>query len=536
MAHPLYGPELRYMLLEANLPGMKAFVETLNPTTVASALVDDEFTTEQVWSILGQADPHRQALVFEYLPIETQVRLAIGAGRPQMAKLIELMSSDDRVDLLRKLPEQVSEALIRLVDEADRKDIAKLFQYEEDTVGAIMTTDYAWIPAGLTAGQAIDRLRQQAPDRETIYYIFVLDEGSRKLLGVLSLRNLVLADRNTPVKKIMLADDLTVLKASDDQAKAAGELGRYDLLAIPVLDDDGRLVGIVTHDDVLDVVTQEATEDMQKQAGVGPFSGNYLETGFFEIWRKRAMWLSILFFAELATFSVMAYFDDLMAKFLVLTLFVPLCISTGGNSGSQAATLITRSLALGHVRARDWFRVLRHEFVMGLVLGLTLGAIGLLRGASTSSDLRSAKKELDNPVEVIVPKGVSLASTGDGKYELPLGAEVAVREPTKKKTSLTLAEPGATPEQISHGDKVSYLFPAGTISRVEAVDRWSFALVIGQSVAFICLWGTIIGSMLPLAFHRFGIDPALASSPFVATFVDVTGIAAFLMIATLWLS
>lgn len=535
MAHPLFGPELKFMLLERNTAGMKAFVETLNPTTVADALVDDEFTIEQIWTILNSADPGPAALIFEYLPIELQVKLAIGAGRPQMAKLIELMSSDDRVDLLRRLPEQVSEALIRLVDEADRKDIAKLFQYAENTVGALMTTDYAWIPGGLTAGQAIDRLRQQAPDRETIYYIFVLDEASRKLLGVLSLKNLVLADRNTPVRKMMDTDDLVKLKAGDDRTVAAEVLGKYDLLAIPVVDDDGRLVGIVTHDDVLDVITQEATEDMQKQAGVGPFSGNYLQAGFFTIWRKRAMWLSILFFAELATFTVMAEFEHALETILVLSLFIPLCISTGGNSGSQAATLITRSLALGHVKVGDWFKVLRHEMVMGVALGLTLGVIGFLRGASTSNDLRSSRKEYSMPIEVVVNKDQPLQTNSTGVYNLPIGTEVAISDLTKTPTILTLPANSTLPTPEARGENLVYLFPPQTVSQAEAVDRWRFALVIAQSVAFICLWGTLIGAMLPLAFHRFGVDPALASSPFVATFVDVTGILAYFSIASAYL-
>ena len=147
------------------------------------------------------------------------------------------------------------------------------------------------------------------------------------------------------------------------------------------MDDDGRLVGIVTHDDIVDVINQEATEDLQKQGAVGPFRGNYLETGLFTIWWKRASWLCLLFAAELATFTVMAEFDEALQTILVLSLFVPLCISTGGNSGSQAATIVTRELALGHIAVRQWFRVLRHEIVMGLLLGVTLGIIGLFRGA-----------------------------------------------------------------------------------------------------------------------------------------------------------
>jgi magnesium transporter len=533
MAHPLFGPEVRMMLLEKNAPGMKAFVETLNPTTVADVLAGDSFSTEEVWEVLEKADPRLQAKVFEYFPMEWQVKMAEGAGRPQMARLIELMSHDDRVNLLRRLPAQVSDALLRLVDDADRRDIAALSRYGENTVGAIMTSDYAWLPADLTAQQAIERLRAQAPDRETIYYVYIVDEQTRKMLGILTLRALVLADPNTPIRRLMLTDDLVTLKASADRETAADALRRYGLIAIPVLDDEGRLVGIVTHDDIVEVINEEATEDLQKQGAVGPFRGNYLQTGTFTIWRKRAVWLCLLFGAELATFTVMAEFDEALQAILVLSLFVPLCLSTGGNSGSQAATIITRELALGHIAVRDWWQVLRHEIVMGVLLGMTLGVIGLFRGASTSEDLRSARKEMEAPVQVVVPTGRPLVKDAQGAYAVSEGTPIAVREPAKRRTHFTPPE-GARLEETVQDSEIVYTFPANTEMRTETVGRWRFGLAIAMSVAFICLWGTLIGSMLPLFFNKIGADPALASSPFVATFVDVTGIYAYFQIAT-WL-
>jgi magnesium transporter len=532
MAHPLFGPEVRMMLLDNNTVGLKAFLETLNPSTIAETLSEDAFTAEEVWQVLQAAESRRAAVVFEYFPIEWQVKLAQGAARPQMARLIELMSHDDRVALLRRLPPQVSEALLRLVDEADRRDIASLFRYAENTVGAIMTTDYAWLPINLTTGQATERLRAQAPDRETIYYVYILDEATRRMLGILSLRALVMSEPGTPIRDVMLKRDPITLRASDDREKAAAALIKYDLLALPVLDDDGRLVGIVTHDDIVDVITQEATEDLQKQGAVGPFSGNYLETGFFTIWRKRAVWLCLLFAAELMTFTVMAGFNDALAAILVLSLFVPLCISTGGNSGSQAATIITRELALGHISVRDWLRVLRHEIVMGLVLGVTLGLIGFVRGAATSEDLRSAKKETEEPIQVIVASGLPLEVDEHGHYVVAEGTPIAVREPVKRRTLVAPAAESSVDEVIRDGERI-YTFPKQSVIQSETVSRWHFAIVIALAVAFICLWGTIIGSMLPMIFHRFGIDPALASSPFVATFVDVTGIFAYFTIATI---
>src|SRR5438477_3675711 len=385
MSHPLFGPEVRLMLQEGDAAEMRTFCETLHPATVAEALAG-EFAPEDVWRVLQSTTIRNQADIFEYFPIDVQVRLVEGTGRPHMARLIEQMSHDDRVRLLRRLPPRVAEAILRLVDEADRRDIAALAHYPEGSVGALMTTDYAWLPATLRASEAVERLRQQAPNSETIYYIYVLDESTRKLLGVVTLRDLILAPRHALVRELM-EEEVQTLRATDDRERAAQELARYDFLAMPVVDDEGRLVGIVTHDDVIDVVVQEATEDVHLMGGVGPMAENYLEAPFVTIWRKRAFWLACLFGAELFTFTALSHFEDEIGKLVVLSLFVPLCISTGGNSGSQAATLITRAMALGQLTVSNWARVLRHELAMGVVLGLTLGAIGFIRAGLTPQDM-----------------------------------------------------------------------------------------------------------------------------------------------------
>jgi magnesium transporter len=456
MPHPLFGPEVRMMLLDGNTAGLKAVVETLNPSTVAETLTGDTFTVEQVWEVLGAADPRQAATVFEYFPMEWQVQLAQGAGRSQMARLIELMSHDDRVALLRRLPLPVSEALLRLVDEADRRDIATLFRYAENSVGAIMTTDYAWLPVNLTTGQAIERLRAQAPDRETIYYVYVLDEANRRMLGILSLRALVMSEPGTPIRDVMLTNDVVTLRASEDRERAADALTKYGLLAIPVLDDDGRLVGIVTHDDIVQVINQEATEDIQKQAAVGPIRESYLQAPLQTLWVSRGKWLALLFVLQMLTINVMLHYEVELKVLLILSAFIPVCLSVGGNAGSQAAALVTRSLALGQVRTADWARVLRRELIIGLALGATIGVLGLARTwlFTSSGDLGDA----------------SLAG-------------------------------------------LSY--------------------TIALSVALICLAGTLVGSLLPLAVARFGGDPAIASVPFIATLSDVLGIVIYFNVALL---
>ncbi len=364
MPHPLFSPELRVMLADDDTAGLKALCDSVHPATAAEAL--DELSAADIWKVISQADVRTQAAIFEYLPLAKQIEV-VESHREGVARLIEKMSHDDRVDLLRRLPPRVSESLLRLVDEADRKDIATLFKYGETTVGAIMTTDYAWLSPTLTAAEAVDQLRQQAPDRETIYYVYVLDElrkrsdgvaVPRKLLGALSLRDLILAPRFALVRDLM-EDELVTLKYTDDQELAGQVLARYDFIAVPVVDDEGGMLGIVTHDDVLDVVQEEATEDIQRQGGVSPLGQRYIDASFFAVWKSRAAWLSLLFLAELGTFTVLAHYQDAIAAVVVLALFVPLCLSVGGNSGSQASTLITRSLALGEITPRQWKRVLQ---------------------------------------------------------------------------------------------------------------------------------------------------------------------------------
>lgn len=458
MSHPLFTPELRFMMNEGNSGEMRTFVETLHPATIAEALTDDDIAPEAIWRILDKTTIRDQAAVFEYFPIETQVELALGAGQPHMARLIEQMSHDDRAALLRRLPPRLAEGLLRLVDEADRRDIKQQLQYPEDSVGGLMTTDYAWLPVNLRAGEAIDRLRLQAPNSETIYYVFILDEATRRLVGVVTLRDLILAQRQAPLREIM-ETELVTLRADWPRERAAEEMRKYDLIAMPVTDEQGRLVGIVTHDDAIDVVVEEATEDAHRMGAVTPMAENYLDANFFHVWRSRAVWLSVLFVAQMFTFNAMLGFESAINAINVLPFFLPLIISTGGNSGSQAATLIIRAMALGQVTPGDVWRVLRHEAVMGLALGLTLGAVGFLRA-----------------------------------YFL-------------------------TPDHLLMNDD-------GTRTSLAAL-----AVVIGLAASAVCLWGALIGALLPLTFRKFGVDPGIASSPFVATFVDVTGIVIFFTIA-----
>ncbi|MCE5266557.1 MAG: magnesium transporter [Planctomycetaceae bacterium] len=453
MYNALLLPDLREMLDTDDAESLKAVSAELHPATVAD--FSEGLSVEETWKLLSYAPFERQAEIFSFFPFDKQIEMVDGVGRDRMSKLLEAMSPDDRVDLLKRLDPEVAESLIPLVTRAERQDIRTLLSFPEGSAGSVMTTEYATLPEDVAVGDAVTLLRQQAPSRETIYSIYVLDEA-RHLLGFVSLRDLILAKATARVADLMHREVISV-RADEDQEEAARELAKYDFLALPVVNDQNQLVGIITHDDVIDVMIEEATEDAQKMGGVMPITEDYLEASFLTVWRKRAGWLSCLFVAELFTFTAFSHFDDAIHQVIALAFFVPLCISTGGNSGSQAATLITRAIALGQVSLADWWRVLRHEITMGLVLGLTLGLIGFARAALT---------------------------------------------------------------------------PASVL---ENANRWVMALVIAQSVAAICLWGTLVGSMLPLVFKRLGFDPGYASSPFVATFVDVTGIVIYFSIAKAFL-
>lgn len=561
MSHALFTPEVKYLLQENDTAGLKEFCESLHPATVAEALVAD-LTVDQVWLVLKHTSIKHQAAIFEYFPIDWQIQMVEGTGREHMAKLIQEMSHDDRGDLVRRLDPKVSESLLRLVDEADRKDIATLVRQVENTAGALMTTDYAWLPPNLSASEALDRLRLQAPHSETIYYIFILDDAHR-LVGVLSLRVLILAPRHALIRDLM-EEEVVSVRATDDRDKVAKTMAQYDLIAIPVVDDQGRMVGIITHDDVIDVVVEEATEDAHRMGAVAPMAENYLTANFVTVWRKRAIWLACLFIAELFTFTALSHFDEAINSVVVLALFVPLCISTGGNSGSQAATLITRAMALGQVTLPDWFKVLRHEVAMGLVLGLTLGFIGFIRGSATPEDIRGNIIKRDNEFHVKVPDEKS----GDVKFHEEQHAATwwaAIFGPRENRWRVYLPH-GSVDEAILEkniqvilpvntkweesdsveGDKLHvdqkgaqkykvYHMPAKSEVRSDAVNRWTLATVIALAVFAICLWGTLVGSMLPLIFRRIGVDPGIASSPFVATFVDVTGIVIYFSIASIYL-
>ena len=291
---------------------------------------------------------------------------------------LRLLAPDDAADLLQEAEPEDRAPLMALLDPATRREVTALMAYAEDDAGGLMSPRYARARPDMTVDEAIGYLRMQARQNlETINYAYVLD-SQQHLRGVLSLRELFTAPGDKKVSDVMITDLITVSEDTD-QETVGHLLARHDLVAIPVLDAEQRMKGIVTFDDIVDVVEEEATEDIQKMGGSEALDAPYLQVGMGQMIRKRAGWLSALFIGEMLTATAMGYYEKEIARAAVLAVFIPLIISSGGNSGSQATTLIIRALALSEVRLRDWFRVFRRELVSGLGLGAILGALGFIR-------------------------------------------------------------------------------------------------------------------------------------------------------------
>jgi magnesium transporter len=316
--------------------------------------------------------------LFLSLSSRDQAELLLGLAPNERRSWFRLLAPDDAADLIQEVPVEEREGLLSLLDDPTRREVGVLLAYAEDDAGGLMNPRYARVRPDMTIDEAITYLRRQAAERtESLPYAYVLDHDQR-LRGVVSYRELFTAKPGQRVEDVMQTDLVSVPEAMD-QEDVSRLFASSRLLAIPVVDAEGRMKGIVTLDDVVDVVREEATEDIQKIGGTAALEAPYLQVSFWEMIRKRAGWLSVLFLGESLTAVAMGHFEAEIAQAVVLALFVPLVISSGGNSGGQATTLVIRAMALGEVRLRDWWRVIRREFMAGLGLGLILASIGLVR-------------------------------------------------------------------------------------------------------------------------------------------------------------
>ncbi|MCA9083612.1 MAG: magnesium transporter [Planctomycetaceae bacterium] len=458
-------PDVRLMVAEEDRHGLSEFCRVLHPAVVADIL--EELSPREVWTVLDHADLRLRVEIFEYIGLRRQTELVEQLDKRRLSELLEEMSADDRVDLLSRMPHDRVEDLLPLIAQAERNDIRRLLSYDQDSAGSIMTTEYASLPANITVAEALNQLRQQAPDSETIYYIYILN-NNRRLEGSISLRELILARPESILSDIMQRDVIR-MRVDEDRIDVAQELARYNFIAMPIVDNEDRLVGIVTHDDALDVVQEEATRDAYRQSAVEPLRDDYEDTPLLTILWKRGIWLLLLSIVALMTAGVADFYRKATEEggaraadapagltSALIFLFIPLVMASGGNAGSQSATLFIRMFALQPMDTAVpgtgfWVdrRIVMRELCIAALLGSILGLMDFLF--------------------------------------------------------------------------VWLWFQKGT-------DR---AAVVGLTVFLIVVLGTTAGTLLPILFRRLKMDPAIMSNPLIAAMVDVLGVVIFYEVAML---
>jgi magnesium transporter len=377
MVGKLLAPEIKSLIDARNFGALRELFSDWPPADVADVILD---LPEDEQVIIFRVLPAALAAdVFEYIGIEEQQKLLRAMAHEQVVGILNEMSPDDRTALLEEMPSAAARQLIRLLTPEERRVAQALLGYPEGSVGRLMTPDFIAVHEDWTVQQVLDYIREYGRDSETLNVIYVVDDRG-KLIDDVRMREFLLRPLTTKVSDIR-DQTFAALKVNDTQEEALNVFRKYDRVALPVIDSNGVLVGIVTSDDMLDVAEEEATEDIQKIGGMEALDEPYMRISLWRMVRKRAGWLVILFLGEMLTATAMSNYQDEIAKAVVLALFLPLIISSGGNSGSQASTLIIRAMALGEVTLRDWWRVASRELRAGLLLGAILGVIGAARVA-----------------------------------------------------------------------------------------------------------------------------------------------------------
>lgn len=463
----LLEPEVRELIREGAFSELRNALHGVHPADVADILGELGPDDAAVAFRFLQRDDAGQ--VFGYLEPEFQETLITKLGEEGALRVVEAMTPDDRVRILDELPAEVAQRIVASLSPHERKVTQAILGYPPRSVGRLMTPDYVRVRPEWTIAQALDHIRRYGRDAETINVVYVVDDQA-KLIDDLRLRQLLLADPGEPVASLM-NHAFVALRADQDQEEAVSTLAKYDRVALPVVDSRGVLVGIVTHDDVADVAQAEATEDIQKMGGVQALEEPFITASVVSLIKKRAPWLGLLFISELLTTNALTYFEGEIERAAILAAFIPAIISSGGNSGSQASTLVIRAMALNEVTLGDWWRILRRELVVGGMLGLLVGVLGLCRIFVWGLLGWWVNKEKD-PVTGVV----TIDTHVQDHYRI-------------------------------------------------------MGVAIMTSLIGVVLWGSIMGSMLPFVLKRCKLDPAGSSTPFVATLVDVTGIIIYFTVA-----
>ncbi len=359
-----------------------------NPVFLAASMIEEraadivealnDMPPELAVAVLLHLPPDRAIEVLDQPELEREPELITLMPRTVAAKLLAGVSADRLADIFREVKEPHCSELLDLLDPDTRVNIRRLLEYPKHTAGSIMTTEFASVPSTYTVGQTLDYIRHVESSRETVYAIYVLDPLSKNLVKTITLRRLITGDPEAPVLSVARPGRLITATPLMDREDVARLISKYDLLAVPVV-DHGRVIGIVTVDDVIDAIVQESTEDVQKFGGMAAINEPYMEVGFWQMMKKRGGWLCALFLSEMLTASAMQGYEGELEKAIVLTLFIPLIMSSGGNSGSQATSLLIRALALRQLEIKDWWRVALREIPSGLALGAMLGLVGIVR-------------------------------------------------------------------------------------------------------------------------------------------------------------
>jgi magnesium transporter len=370
-------PELLY-LLHGDPSELAEALAGMRPADIAEAL--RELHSDAAAKVMAALPFDLAVQVFDEPELERyRCDIVMRMDERSMGPLIDAMSADQQADLFREIPEGERPRMLRKLEPATQEALKLLLKYPPDTAGGIMTTEFVSIPTSWTVDQALRYIREVANAKETIYAIYVLEPTTRSLVHVVSLRDLMMADRASQVSTVGPQRKPLAVAPLADREEVARLISKYNLLAVPVVDDSNQVLGIVTVDDVIDAIVREQTEDVQKFGGMEALDEPYTEISFWRMIRKRGGWLCALFLGEMLTATAMGHFEGEIARAVVLSLFIPLIISSGGNSGSQATSLIIRALALREIGLRDWWRVAIRELPAGLALGLILGVIGVIR-------------------------------------------------------------------------------------------------------------------------------------------------------------
>lgn len=448
-------PRILPLIEQGDHQELESALESWLPEELAELCADLSASEQAV--VFNAIDREKSYQTFELLDLNAQVPLLDFLRNRQVQLILNDMSADNRTALLEQLDSEQLNKLLKLLTQKERRVALSLLGYPEDSIGRLMTPDYIAVNQDWTVREVLDYIRRVGEKSETLDVIYIVDDMGY-LMDDINIGDILLADDNVPMKDL-LDGKFTSLLVTADEEVAVNAFSNTTRVALPVTDAGGLLLGIITVDDVLDLAKKEDTEDMQKIGAVEALEDPYMEVGLLQMLKKRAPWLVILFIGELFTASAMGFFENEIAKAVVLALFIPLIVSSGGNSGSQASTLIIRALALGEITVGDWWRIMRKEIITGALLGLILGILGFVR----------------------------------------VGAWNMFTE--------------------IYG------------------EQWlAIGLTIGISVSFVVLWGTVMGSMMPLLLKRLGADPATSSAPFIATLVDVTGLIIYFSIAALLLT